>query len=1126
LLLIGASFEATAYAAPSVSFASAVHYPLPGQGDNAHVVAVGALRGGQVEDVVTGDTNGNVTVFLNNGDGTFAPGVDYATGGGAVTALAIADVNGDHVPDVIATVGNGIYAFLGTGTGGLKAPYPVLNYDNGSGDGASALAVGDFLHNGQTDLAVGYNPAGANHDVIRIFSNDGTGQFSYFEMLPVGNTYVGVGSLSAADLTGDGVPDLVASVGGNSVTSCGGVIPYINGGSGNFTDQGALPNICSEPGRVAAADFDGDGHIDVAAADSCSDFCGTPAQVVRVYFGAGDGTFPRSEDIPLPVGNPGQSISADLNGDGHPDIVATCGGSCAASMQVLVNNGDGTFTDGPQLSGDNMDLAAGTFTSGCLPDIASVGNDLTILLNTTAGSSSCGTPSSPVCPPGEVGSPPNCAPAPPPDVSGGGPPTPTCADHVRSFGPFTVYGACFTEPKPGVFLASGRVRLNGVDIDPGASGSVTIDTTALSITATGNVSVRLGTYQIFHKTGTWKKSIKLPLTLSSPSGLKVKGLPISGQLDLAPVPDGMDVTAQAGIGFLHLTGDVGLHLSNQAGLSVKKLDIKVGNVPLGPLASIQGGSLAYSHTSDGHDKWSAMVTVKLPPGFPTMMGNLEILDGTLSDIRVNANDINRDFVGIVFLQSLGLDVKLVPHLAVTGSIGLSAGPKIPVLNVKALSLSASLTADFGQPVVFTATGKLKVADKVDLANATARWAVPSQFSATGHIEGGIGPPWLGVHASADASVAVASDGFAVKGQGSVSVGPTNGQGLVYVSEKGIVALAYASGPTVLGVTIAPVCAGVGYHWGGSVDWYADDGCAGAMSFSSSGHFASTDARQASSSYGIKVPPGDTQVELGATAAHGYPEFTLRSPSGHLISGAAGTIGTLGRGTYLFVADPARHGTYVLISRPESGTWTLTPTAASVAITDVARATSLRPVRVTTRVRRRGPLWLLTWHASALSGAKLRFSDIGPLGEKTIITTSRSAGSVTFADFNDGVGGRHHIEILVARNGLPQATIVGSSFTIPRPFGPPKPHALRLRHEGSTAVLTWAPAPGAYLYAVLITTSDGQRRFYDQPANQRRVTLGHVLAPDVVSASIRTVALTGLESRAANTNLRVSVKPGR
>lgn len=701
----------------------------------------------------------------------------------------------------------------------------------------------------------------------------------------------------------------------------------------------------------------------------------------------------------------------------------------------------------------------------------------------------------------------------------------TCADHVRRFGPFTVYGACFTQPKPGVFLASGRVRLNGVDIDPGASGSVTIDTSVLSITATGSVSIRLGTYQIFHKTGTWTKSIKLPLTFSSPSGLKVKGLPISGQLDLAPVPDGMDVTAQAGIGFLHLTGDVGLHVSNQAGLSVKKLDIKVGNVPLGPLASIQGGSLAYSRTSDGHDKWGAMVTVKLPPGFPTMMGNLEILDGNLSDIGVSANEINRDFFGIVFLQSLGLDVKLVPHLAVTGSIGLSAGPKLPVLNVKALSLSASLAADFGQPVVLTAKGTLKVADKVDLANATARWAVPNQFSATGHIEGNVGPSWLGVHASADASVAVASDGFAVKGQGSVSVGPTNGQGLVYVSEKGIVALAYASGPTVLGVTIAPVCAGVGYHWGGNVDWYADDGCAGAMGFSSSGHFASKDARQASSSYKIKVPPGETQVELGATAVHEYPEFTLRSPSGQLISGVAGTIGTLGRGTYLFVADPARDGTYVLISRPEPGTWTLTPTAASVELTDVARATSPPPVHVTTRVRRRGALWLLTWHASALSGAKLRFSDVGPFGEKTIITTSRSAGSVTFASFNDGVGGRHHIEILVARNGLPQAAIVGSSFTI-RPSRPPKPRGLRLRHEGSTAVLTWARAPGAYQYAILINTSDGQRKFYDQPANQRRVTLGDVFAPDVVRASIRTVALTGIESRSANINLRASVKPRR
>ena len=100
---LGQVLTATASATPPpVSFAPAVEYTMP-TGDVAVRVALAPLRGGQLDDIVTGDTNGNITVFLNNGDGTFAAGVDYATNGQSITGLAIADVNGDGHPDVVAT---------------------------------------------------------------------------------------------------------------------------------------------------------------------------------------------------------------------------------------------------------------------------------------------------------------------------------------------------------------------------------------------------------------------------------------------------------------------------------------------------------------------------------------------------------------------------------------------------------------------------------------------------------------------------------------------------------------------------------------------------------------------------------------------------------------------------------------------------------------------------------------------------------------------------------------------------------------------------------------------------------------------------------------------------------------
>lgn len=191
----------------------------------------------------------------------------------------------------------------------------------------------------------------------------------------------------------------MASIGGNGVTGCGGVVSLLSNGNGaSFLDQGPLAGICSEDGSVGIADFNHDKYLDIAAAAVCSQFCGPDPvlTVERLFFGGASGTFPSQTDYTVPVGSPDGTIAADLNGDGSSDLVTTCtSSSCSAFMQVFVNNGDATLSPGPSLSGDNTDLAAGTFSPGCPAGIASVGNDLTILLHTSGSSCAAGSPAPP-----------------------------------------------------------------------------------------------------------------------------------------------------------------------------------------------------------------------------------------------------------------------------------------------------------------------------------------------------------------------------------------------------------------------------------------------------------------------------------------------------------------------------------------------------------------------------------------------------------------------------------------------------------------------------------------------------------------------------------------------------------
>jgi hypothetical protein len=103
-------------------------------------------------------------------------------------------------------------------------------------------------------------------------------------------------------------------------------VSYLTGGTG--------------PISVQAADFNGDGRIDLAIINK------TSGNVV-ILLGNGDGTFQTAVTYSLNAGgsSPVALAVADFNGDGKPDLVAVnssaAGGS--SSISILLNNGDGTF---------------------------------------------------------------------------------------------------------------------------------------------------------------------------------------------------------------------------------------------------------------------------------------------------------------------------------------------------------------------------------------------------------------------------------------------------------------------------------------------------------------------------------------------------------------------------------------------------------------------------------------------------------------------------------------------------------------------------------------------------------------------------------------------------------------
>jgi hypothetical protein len=276
-------------------------------GSNPYSIVAADFNGDGIPDLaITSFGNNNVIVLLGNGDGTFTPasGSPFAVGS-YPEGLAVGDFNGDGIADlaIAATGGYQVTVLLGNGTGGFTAASgsPIaVNYP-------TAVAVADFNGDGKADIAV----ADAQDNVVAVFLGNGQGGFtSAGNSTPVGNF---PWAMVAADFNGDGKADLaVINYLGSNVTV------LLGNGAGGFAPSTGSPfAVGAHPFTIAAGDFNGDGHPDLAV-----DFLGynSPAGVA-ILLGNGSGGFASPAYSPLepPVGAYAAAVG-QFNGDGHADL--------------------------------------------------------------------------------------------------------------------------------------------------------------------------------------------------------------------------------------------------------------------------------------------------------------------------------------------------------------------------------------------------------------------------------------------------------------------------------------------------------------------------------------------------------------------------------------------------------------------------------------------------------------------------------------------------------------------------------------------------------------------------------------------------------------------------------------
>jgi hypothetical protein len=328
-----------------------VAQPLITEADARPVaLAVADLDGDGLPELGVGPwtAQGGCAVFPNLGAGHFGtPSGLPPMGEIRLGSLRFADLDGDGRLDLLGLVPPehlGVHAGLG---GGALGP-PFLE-DLGTSF-CDQLAVADLDADGDEDLAVTdhgsfFPPVDPS---LKLYWNT-AGQLSAPQILLTSIKFYT--SPSAADLDGDGLPEIVARASAELL-----VTPNLGGGAFGS----ALMSKIFAAGLLLA-DMDGDGRVDLVATNDSSVFW---------YAGTGDGWFVFPPKLPEPWTSP--RAVADVNLDDHFDLV---GAGSSGALQVVLGAGDGTF--GPPIDSAAACRAAGRrgrraarrrFTAGCRRD--------------------------------------------------------------------------------------------------------------------------------------------------------------------------------------------------------------------------------------------------------------------------------------------------------------------------------------------------------------------------------------------------------------------------------------------------------------------------------------------------------------------------------------------------------------------------------------------------------------------------------------------------------------------------------------------------------------------------------------------------------------------------------------
>ncbi len=292
-------------------------------------IAVGDFNGdgkldlavGSAADGLNFNPQSEISILLNNGSGGFQAGSSFATApaGNTPISIAVADFNDDARLDLAVAMNNTTNVLICQGNG--DGTFSIVNAP-GVGGSPIWVAAGDFNGDGKPDLMVANNA----DSTVSVLLGNGDETFSGSATYSVGTHPT---NLALADLNGDGKLDVAVVNNGDSTAQV-----FLGEGDGTF--RSGSYRVGANPTGITSGDFNKDGFPDLAVLNGDG--------TVSVLLGDGHGGFRTMSPFPGCQGSSpltGPIVAGDFNADGKVDLVTSC--KNLGEVEAFTGNGDGTF---------------------------------------------------------------------------------------------------------------------------------------------------------------------------------------------------------------------------------------------------------------------------------------------------------------------------------------------------------------------------------------------------------------------------------------------------------------------------------------------------------------------------------------------------------------------------------------------------------------------------------------------------------------------------------------------------------------------------------------------------------------------------------------------------------------